>query len=168
MNTQDIQRALMGLSPEYQQKFYDARDKFFNETDFTHTLPDHFDHFRFFIGCHLNEISLRISAETFNTLFYSKSIARYSVGNMVSICEGSEKVTLFMYKQSFGDQSNADTMNMWRYMRVSFESLTGQVNAIVEPEMEKLLKGLARQQAALAGLSHAINNGGPKTFKLPQ
>ena len=164
-----LQQLLLGLSPENQQKFYDERDQFFDETDFPHALPENFDHYRFFIGCHINELQIGITAKNFNDLFYSKSIERYSVGNIAAICEGNSHVSFFMYVQSFGKKDNGTTTAEWCYMREAFEIMADQVNKIVEPKMIALINKLTvLQNSIVKGGNHDTANYKKKTLQLPQ
>lgn len=145
----DFQTALMQLSPENRERFYKERDEFFDKTIFTHELPENFDHYRFFCGSHTNEVQLSVSAATYNTLFFSPSFEQYSVGNIITICGASERTSLFMYAQSFGKKEGVKPVAEWCYMRESFEIMTKQVNAIIEPEVMKIINKLMSIQTAL-------------------
>lgn len=156
MSLPEIQRALMGLNPDNQQRFYKERDEFLNNTPWAEQLPDHLDHFRLFIGSNTNEVTLGITAETYCNLFFTKTFEQYSLGNIMSICQGSESVTLAMYIQSFGHKQGDETLNKWCYMRKAFEVMTSHVNELVEPECAKILKRLITMQASL--ITHGVKN----------
>lgn len=146
MTSQQLQAALMGLSPEYQQRFEKERAAFFNDTLFPFDLPDNFDHYRFFCGSVTNERTLGISAAGYLTLFFSKGIEQYNIGNIVSICTASERANFLQYVQAFGKKEGCNPVEEWSYMRQSFERMTKECNDIIEPEMERMLKKLAALQ----------------------
>lgn len=152
MTQQELQQKMMGLSPENVQKFYDERAAFMQNTLFASELPADFNHFRLFCGVHVNEVSLGITAQTYMDLFFSKAISQYSIGNLVCICQASEMVNFFMYMQLYG--SEVGTVAKWGQFRLSFEALTKQVNAIVEPAVENILNAIVRKQQTMARLTH--------------
>jgi hypothetical protein len=145
----DFQRALMSLSPENQERFYQERDAFFDETPFTHDLPDNFDHYRYFCGIHTNEIQLAVSADTFINMFFRKGIEQYSIGNISTICNASERVSYFNYLQTYPPKEGVNTVAEWDYMRRSFEVLTQQVNDIIEPEIMGIINKLIKIQTSI-------------------
>jgi len=145
MTPQQLQQALMGLKPEHQKKFNEERDTFFN-SPFPHDLPENFDHYRFFCGCVTNEAQLGISAKTYGQLFFSKEIGSYNIGNIVSICSASERATFLDYASAFGKKEGVNMTAEWNYMRESFEQMTLQVNALINPAMEKIIKKLQALQ----------------------
>lgn len=166
----DFQHALMALSPENRERFYKERDEFFDKTDFPHELPENFDHFRFFCGCHTNEVQLSVSAAMYNKLFFSKEIERYSVGNISTICNASERTSFFMYMQSFGKKEGVNPVAEWSYMRESFEIMTRQVNEIIEPEIMGIINRLIElQRALIKPENHNSNNykGGKNHIQIP-
>lgn len=166
MPLHEIQRALMGLSSENQEKFYEQRNIFLEQTDFNEPLMDEFDHYRVFIGSQTNEIALGITAASFNTVFFSKTIGKYSLGNMMSICQASESVTFGMYIMAYGPSTGITSK--WAYWRENMERLTEAVNVIIEPELQKMLKSITLMQQSLIRTNGNSNNyKNPNTIHLP-
>ena len=152
MTQQELQQKMMGLSPENVQKFYDERAAFMQDYIYTGFIPENFDHYRVFCGTQTNEVALGVTAQTYLNLFFSKSIEQYSVGNMACICQASEMVNYSLYLQSYGPE--VASVTSWGYMRQSFERLTKEVNAIVEPAVENILNAIVRKQQTMARLTH--------------
>lgn len=168
MTSQEINQQLMTLSPEYRVRFNEERSAFFNDTPFTYDLPDNFDHYRFFCGGLVNECMLEITANTYITLFFSKSIGEYNIGNMVSILIASEKATFLSYVQAFGKKEGCNPAEEWAYMRTSFEKITHQINDLIEPAMEKILKKLqALQHNLIKANGHTGDYKKGKNISLP-
>lgn len=156
MTSQEIQQATMQLSPEYRKRYEEERVAFFNETFEFEPFPE-WDKYRVFLGSLVNETQLGVSATTYAALFFSATIEKYNVGNMVSICQASEKATLDKYMQSTKRIEGVNPISIWCDTRQYMEVITQQLNEVIEPAMTKIVKKLLALQFSLSN-----GNGGAR------
>lgn len=146
MTPQQKFEAQMGmLRPEFQERFYKELHEFFEATKFpSDVLPANFDKMRFAALVHIHPVNVQQSANAFNNLLLGESFEEYNLGNMVIICNGHERTTLMDWIILFGysDESKKN----FAYFLEAMEQLTIQVNEMIEPEKDKLLRKMMTLQ----------------------
>lgn len=142
---QKFAQQMQKLNPEYQQKFFDALQQFFAESIFPkEDIPEGFQRMRFASLIHVTEQDLQISTNNFLGLLLNKELDEYSIGNMIAIIKGSEKTSLIDYIHVYGN--TPEIAKEYADYRIAMHSLTELVNAIIDPEKDRLVRKMLTTQ----------------------
>lgn len=136
------------LNAESQERFYKEQKEEWDKIPFTSTaINEQFGKYRHFALMFDTPVALNVIPAYFVNLMCNPMDA-YCVSDIVTLCQSFEKRTFFEYMQSFG--RTPDAQQGYADFLSCMEQLTNEVNDIVEPIKDKLI----RKMLKLQGLGH--------------
>ncbi len=141
---QTFNQQIQSLTPEFQQRYYEEQQKEWNATVFTSTAihPAFFSAYREFALMFETPVGMNVSPTYFIHLMEG-DIEVYYVSDIVLLC------------QAFQRRTKADTLLAgWQHRGLYYqpfitcmEQITNEVNAIVEPIKDRLIRKMQTEQS---------------------
>jgi len=133
------------LAPQFQEQFHNEQKAEWDKVQFNSTaITDTFARYREFGLMFETPVGLGVTPSYFCNLMYNPDIESYTVSDIITLCRAFERRTQFEWMQITGGrpegrQEYADFLSC-------MEQITNEVNAIVEPIKDKLVRKMQTLQ----------------------
>lgn len=146
MSKQNFQQQMGSLTHEFQERFHNEQQAEWDKLPFTSTaINESFAKYREFGLMYETPISMGLSPKYFIHLMTGE-MTDYFVSDIVSLCQAFERRTMHQYMSITGARKES-RQEFADFLAVA-EQITTEINAIVEPIKDRLVRKMQSLQAA--------------------